>query len=114
MSSVRERLLYQDGQLTILVRAALGAPVVTLIGEVDATNSRALAAALASCHQGAHVDVDTGGLTFIDISGLRVLVMPTLPPSQRWIRLHNVTPSQQRLLRMMGWFYQPHADNLPA
>jgi hypothetical protein len=33
--------------------------------------------------------------------------MPTMPPSQRWIRLHNVTPYQQRLMRMMGWYYQP-------
>ncbi|MEO3874302.1 STAS domain-containing protein [Nonomuraea sp. B12E4] len=115
MSGAEERLLYQDGQLTITVRAAPGAPDVTLMGEVDATNSPALAAALASCRrQDAYVDVDTGGLTFVDVSGLRVLAMPTLPPSQRWIRLHNVTPYQRRLLSMMGWYHQPRTDNLPA
>ncbi|MFG1704921.1 STAS domain-containing protein [Nonomuraea sp. M3C6] len=114
MSGVEERLLYQDEQLTITVRATPGAPAVTLIGEVDATNSSALACALASCREGAYIDVDTGALAFIDVSGLRVLVMPTLPRSQRWIRLHNVTPYQRRLLRMMGWFYEPRAHHLPA
>ncbi|SEG98369.1 anti-anti-sigma factor [Nonomuraea solani] len=109
--SVQERLLYQDEQLTITVRAAPGAPAVTLSGAIDVTNSSALASALASCRQDTYVIVDTGELTFIDISGLRVLVMPTLPPSERWIRLHNVTPYQRRLLRMMGWFYLPRTHD---
>ncbi|TMR98745.1 STAS domain-containing protein [Nonomuraea basaltis] len=113
MGGLEERLLYQDEQLKITVRSADGAPAVTLIGEIDATNSSALALVLASCRQDAYITVDTGALTFIDVSGLRVLVMPTLPPSQRWIRLHNVTPYQRRLLRMMGWYYEPRAHHLP-
>ncbi|MFG6195905.1 STAS domain-containing protein [Nonomuraea sp. JJY05] len=112
--SVQERLLYQDGQLTITVRAAPGPPSVALVGEIDASNSPAVAGALEGCRQGAYIVVDTGELTFIDVSGLRVLVMPTLPPAERWIRLHNVTPYQRRLLRMMGWFYEPRAHHLPA
>ncbi|MEV4010599.1 STAS domain-containing protein [Nonomuraea angiospora] len=111
---VQERLLYQDGQLTITVRAAPGPPAVALVGEIDASNSPAVADALAGCRQGAYIVVDTGELTFIDVSGLRVLVMPTLPPAERWIRLHNVTPYQRRLLRMMGWFYEPRTHHLPA
>ncbi|MEU6711141.1 STAS domain-containing protein [Nonomuraea sp. NPDC046802] len=113
MSGVEERLLYQDEQLRITVRTAPEAPAVTLVGEIDASNSCALADALASCRQGNHVVVDTGALTFIDVSGLRVLALPMLPPSQRWIRLHNVTPYQNRLLRMMGWYYESHAHHLP-
>ncbi|MET7327311.1 STAS domain-containing protein [Nonomuraea sp. NPDC005650] len=112
--SVQERLLYQDGQLTITVRAAPGAPSVALVGEIDASNSPAVADALKGCRRGAYILVDTGELTFIDVSGLRVLVMPTLPPAERWIRLHNVTPYQRRLLRMMGWFYEPRTHHLPA
>lgn len=129
--SVQQQLLYQDKQLSITVTMGTVAPMVTLVGEVDATNSPALAEVLeryrprgrpdaqwagyldghphrlnihrlATC-----VDVDTGGLTFIDVSGLRVLAMPALPAAQRWIRLHNVTACQRRLLRMMGWYYQP-------
>lgn len=113
MGGPEERLLYQDEQLKITVRATSEAPAVTLIGEIDATNSHALAGALASCRQGTYIVVDTGLLTFIDVSGLRVLVMPTLPPSQRWIRLHNVTPYQRRLLRMMGWYYEHRPHHLP-
>ncbi|MGI5285569.1 STAS domain-containing protein [Nonomuraea polychroma] len=116
MGGLEERLLYQDEQLKIMVRqssAAPEAPAVSLIGEIDASNSRALAGALASCRQGTYIVVDTGKLTFIDVSGLRVLAMPTLPPSERWIRLHNVTPYQRRLLRMMGWYYEPRAHHLP-
>ncbi|MEV1000254.1 STAS domain-containing protein [Nonomuraea sp. NPDC050202] len=114
--SVQEQLLYQDRQLTIVMAKAPGVPAVALIGEIDASNSPALATTLAGCRspaQGAYIVVDTGELRFIDVSGLRVLVMPTLPPSQRWIRLHNVTPYQRRLLRMMGWFYQPRSHHVP-
>ncbi|MFI7633804.1 STAS domain-containing protein [Nonomuraea sp. NPDC049400] len=114
MSGAEERLLYQDRQLTITMRAIPGPPSVALIGEIDASNSPAVAGALADCRQGAYIVVDTGELNFIDVSGLRVLVMPTLPPSQRWIRLHNVTPYQRRLLRMMGWYYEPRAHHLPV
>ncbi|GAA1608884.1 hypothetical protein GCM10009733_001320 [Nonomuraea maheshkhaliensis] len=125
MCSVQQRLLYQDEQLSITVAMASEAPVVTLTGQIDATNSPALAGVLASCRQNTgtnaavrpdpcpYVDVDTGALTFIDVSGLRVLVMPTLPAGQRWIRLHNVTPTQRRLLRMMGWYYQPTVHHAP-
>ncbi|MEV0619736.1 STAS domain-containing protein [Nonomuraea sp. NPDC050404] len=111
--NVQERLLYQDDQLTISLAAAPGVPAVALVGEIDASNSPALATALAGCRQGGYIVVDTGALTFIDVSGLRVLVMPGLPPSQRWIRLRNVTPYQQRLLSMMGWFYQPKVRHAP-
>jgi anti-anti-sigma factor len=116
MGGLEERLLYQDDQLKIMMRRNPGSPeplAVTLIGEIDATNSHALAGALASCRQGSYIVVDTGELTFIDVSGLRVLAMPTLPPSQRWILLHNVTPYQRRLLRMMGWYYEPRTHHLP-
>ncbi|NRQ37434.1 STAS domain-containing protein [Nonomuraea sp. NN258] len=108
-----ERLLYQDEQLRITARLAPGIPAVMLIGEVDATNSPALSRTLTGSRQDAtYIVVDTGGLTFIDLSGLRVLVMPALPPAQRWIRLHNVTPSQQRLLRLLGWLHEPRPQGV--
>jgi anti-anti-sigma factor len=104
-----ERLLYEDEQLRVTLRATRPVPVVILTGEVDVTNSRALAHTLELSRQGStHIDVDTGALTFIDLSGIRVLVLPTLPPAQRWIRLHNVTPSQRRLMELVGWFREAH------
>ncbi|WP_336207426.1 STAS domain-containing protein [Nonomuraea sp. LPB2021202275-12-8] len=103
-----ERLLYADEQLRITVRARV-VPAVTLTGEIDITNSQALARALDLARQGStYIDVDTGALTFVDLSGIRVLVMPTVPPSQRWIRLHNITPFQKRLLELVGWFHDAH------
>lgn len=114
VNGVEERLLYQDVQLVITMRVAPGIPAISLCGEVDATNSSALASTLAGSRGGnSYIMVDTGELTFIDLSGLRVLVMPVLPPAERWIRLHNVTPYQQRLLRMMGWFYTPRRYDVP-
>ncbi|MCK2213899.1 STAS domain-containing protein [Actinomadura sp. ATCC 31491] len=113
MNRLDERLLHQDEQLKVTVRATAEAPVVTLIGQIDASNSHALALALAGCRQGAYIVVDTGGLTFVDVSGLRVLALPALPPEQRWIRLRNPTPYQLRLLRLMGWYHEPRAHHLP-
>lgn len=114
VSVVEERLLYQDRQLTITVRVAPGPPSVSLVGEIDASNSSAVAGALASCRQGGSVVVDTGRLGFVDVSGLRVLAMPGVPPSQRWIHLRNVTPYQRRLLLMMGWYHEQRPHHLPA
>ncbi|MEW9549920.1 STAS domain-containing protein [Nonomuraea sp. NPDC050783] len=113
MNRLEERLLYQDEQLKVTVRAAVDAPAVTLIGQVDACNSHALAIALAAARQGAYIVVDTGGLTFVDVSGLRVLALPALPPAQRWIRLHNLTAYQRRLLRLVGWYHEPRVHELP-
>jgi anti-anti-sigma factor len=108
-----ERLLYEDEQLRVTLRATRPVPAVTLTGEVDVTNSRALAHTLELARQGStHIDVDTGALTFIDLSGIRVLVLPTLPLTQRWIRLHNVTPSQRRLMELVGWFHEAHQQAL--
>ncbi|MET7999809.1 STAS domain-containing protein [Nonomuraea glycinis] len=108
-----ERLLYEDEQLRVTLRVTRPVPAVTLTGEVDVTNSRALAHTLELARQGStHIDVDTGALTFIDLSGIRVLVLPTLPPTQRWIRLHNVTPSQRRLMELVGWFHEAHQQAL--
>ncbi|MEU8321510.1 STAS domain-containing protein [Nonomuraea sp. NPDC048881] len=114
MNDLEERLLYQDGQLSITLRVVPGAPAVALSGEVDVTNSPALASTLSDSRGGStYIVVDTGELTFVDLSGLRVLALPALPPDERWIRLRNVTPHLRRLLRMMGWFYAPRPYDVP-
>ncbi|MEV4218935.1 MULTISPECIES: STAS domain-containing protein [unclassified Nonomuraea] len=109
-----ERLLYQDQQLRIVVLAAPPDPAVSLCGEVDITNSPALARALALWRDGCpHLTVDTAALTFVDLSGIRVLALPALPPAERWIRLRNVTPCQRRMLELMGWFDGSHPVAVP-
>lgn len=98
------RLLYEDAQLQIFLRDAPVAAV--LVGEVDATNSGALVRVLTqSRHAGDRLVVDTGALRFVDVSGIRALVMPGLPAEERWIRLRNVTPFQRRLLEITGWLH---------
>ncbi|WP_197093534.1 STAS domain-containing protein [Nonomuraea sp. SBT364] len=109
-----ERLLYEDQQLRITVLAAPPDPAVRLCGEIDVTNSPALARALALSREGCpRLIVDTGALSFIDLSGIRVLVMPALPPTERWIRLRNITPCQRRMLELMGWFQDAHPVAVP-
>src|SRR5690606_33555857 len=96
------RLLYQDAQVRIVERDEPSA--VLVIGEIDITNSSALARALNSCRRdGQPLTVDTGALTFVDMSGLRVLALPGVPAEHRWIRLTNLTPFQKRLLELVGW-----------
>lgn len=107
-TDMTERLVYADRLVRISLRTADDDLVLTVAGEVDRTNSEALARALERCRPGGgHLTVDTGALAFVDLSGLRVLLLPTLPAAQRWIRLRNVTPSQRRLIALLGWCDEP-------
>ncbi|NUW32504.1 STAS domain-containing protein [Nonomuraea sp. SMC257] len=128
-TDTNERLLYADRLVRISLRMPLrdprttphllftpgdAGPVVTLVGEIDVSNCTALTRALTACRAGGgHVTVDTGRLTFIDLAGLRALIMPALPAPQRWVRLRNVTPYQERLLHLIGWLYEldPEPDS---
>ncbi|MDF2706966.1 MAG: hypothetical protein K0R62_2618 [Nonomuraea muscovyensis] len=114
-TDMTERLLYADKLVRIFLRAGEDGPLLVLAGEVDVTNSQALARTLERCRpRGRHVTVDTGALTFVDVSGLRVLLLPTVPAAQRWVRLRNVTPSQERVIRLLGWREEPQPHQRPA
>ncbi|WP_180903868.1 STAS domain-containing protein [Nonomuraea indica] len=107
-TGMTERLVYADRLVRISLRATEDDPVLMVAGEVDRTNSEALARALERCRPGGgHVTVDTGALTFVDLSGLRVLLLPATPAAQRWIRLRNLTPSQRRIIALLGWCEEP-------
>lgn len=107
-TDVTERLLYADRLVRISLREGTSGPLLVLAGEIDVTNSGDVATALASCRAGqGRITADIGAVTFMDLSGLRVLLLPALPPAQRWIRLRNVTPYQKRLLGLLGWWHQP-------
>ncbi|MEU8247694.1 STAS domain-containing protein [Nonomuraea sp. NPDC048916] len=110
-ADVTHQLIYEDGLVRITLTEVTDPPLLTLVGEIDVTNSEELLRALTRCRRGCgQVTVDTGALAFIDLSGLRALIMPTVPPSECWIRLHNVTPYQRRLLTLMGWYYRLHPE----
>lgn len=71
---VTERVLYADGLLSVTAGAAPGYPVVTLAGEVDCTNSPTLARVLREAGRvGGRLVIDLTRLSFIDVSGARVL-----------------------------------------
>jgi anti-anti-sigma factor len=92
-------VLYEDHQLSVV---QLTPPdTVLLNGDVDVTNSPALADALAQVTaRWGQVAVDTTGLRFIDVSGWRVLVGPTRAAEAR-PRLLNIAPCVHRLTQRM-------------
>jgi Anti-anti-sigma regulatory factor (antagonist of anti-sigma factor) len=95
-------VIYQDVQLRVV---RTGPRAVAFHGEIDVSNSRAVAEALALV-RGTSSDAivaDLGGLTFVDVSGMRVLALPRLKVRDRWLWLCNIPPNLRRLLVMLGW-----------
>ncbi|GAA4623780.1 hypothetical protein GCM10023196_021330 [Actinoallomurus vinaceus] len=92
-------VLYEDDQLSIV--QATPPDTVLLKGDIDITNSAALADALAQVTaRWGQVSVDTAELRFIDVSGWRVLLASPARPRPR---LLNVAPCVRRLSdRMMS------------
>ncbi|MCT9932004.1 STAS domain-containing protein [Planotetraspora sp. A-T 1434] len=94
------RMLYTDDRLTVWSATVRW---VRLSGEIDLTNSEAVALVLADAQQGDDlVLVDVGQVTFIDLSGLRALALLPGTPPRRGIRLVNKPPFMRRLLRTLG------------
>ncbi|MCO5989905.1 hypothetical protein NE235_27710 [Actinoallomurus spadix] len=92
-------VLYEDRQLRII--QATPPDKVLLRGDVDITNSPALADALAGVTaEWGRVTVDTEGLRFIDVSGWRILVGPHPRRGPR-PRLLNIAPCVHRLNQRM-------------
>lgn len=92
-------VLYEDDQLSII--QVTPPDKVLLRGDIDITNSPALADALARVTaQWGHVMVDTAGLHFIDVSGWRVLADPN-PTATARPRLVNTAPCVDRLTQRM-------------
>ncbi|MEV5703529.1 STAS domain-containing protein [Actinoallomurus sp. NPDC052274] len=92
-------VLYEDRQLSIIQTSP--PDKVLLRGDIDVTNSPALAMALAHvAAQWGQVTVDTEGLRFIDVSGWRVLAGPRTHGSNR-PRLLNIAPCVHRLNQRM-------------
>ncbi|MBN6056796.1 STAS domain-containing protein, partial [Nonomuraea sp. RK-328] len=74
-TSVVDRVLYADGLLRVTSADRPGAPGVALVGEVDRTNSSALARVLReAAGLGGSMVIDVARLSFVDVSGVRVLL----------------------------------------
>ncbi|NUW38726.1 STAS domain-containing protein [Nonomuraea rhodomycinica] len=70
-----DRVLYADELLRVTSAERPGAPSVALVGEVDRTNSPALARVLREAAGfGGSLVIDAARLSFVDVSGVRVLL----------------------------------------
>ncbi|MEU6432584.1 STAS domain-containing protein [Microbispora sp. NPDC046973] len=93
-------VLYTDTYLS--VRWSPVESSVIIEGEVDVSNSAALATALAEArYERGEITIDTGALRFIDLAGLRALLAPASPAAGDAVQLRNVPPYLRRLLEML-------------
>ncbi|ETK34936.1 STAS domain-containing protein [Microbispora sp. ATCC PTA-5024] len=93
-------VLYTDPHLRVVWSTADSS--LLLNGELDVSNSDAVGTALAHVRGGSGpVVVDTGGLRFVDLAGLRALLAPG-PLGGPSVRLRNVPPYLRRLLDILG------------
>ncbi|WP_405087863.1 STAS domain-containing protein [Microbispora sp. NBC_01389] len=73
-------------------------------GEVDVSNSEALAGALAAARKArGEIVIDASDLRFIDLAGLRALLAPASFVTHDAVRLRNVPPYLRRLLRILDY-----------
>lgn len=94
--------IYRDAQLRVV---RTGPRAVAMYGEIDFSNSRAVADVLALVRAEADdvIVVDVGGLTFVDVSGMRMLALPHLEVTARWLWLCNIPRYLRRLLTILDW-----------
>ncbi|MEV5410177.1 hypothetical protein AB0K60_15245 [Thermopolyspora sp. NPDC052614] len=95
-------VIYHDAQLRVV---RTGARAVAMYGEIDISNSQAVADVLALVHADAGdvIVADVGGLAFVDVSGMRILALPHLEVTARWLWLCNVPHNLRRLLTILDW-----------
>ncbi|MFD9943023.1 STAS domain-containing protein [Nonomuraea sp. NPDC059023] len=82
-----------------------GATLIRVTGEVDATNSAVLASAIEDARRpGVPVVLDLAGMTFLDSSGLKVLLSAHLFGEHDGGQVHlaAVQPIPVRVLRITG------------
>ncbi|SEC47617.1 stage II sporulation protein AA (anti-sigma F factor antagonist) [Streptomyces sp. 3213] len=95
----------QSGQLTVRTDVVDGIVVVALAGEIDHQTAAPLREALDLPDGVApHVVLDLRQVTFMDSSGINILlaVHQTLAQANGWLRLAGTTPSVQRVIQLVG------------
>ncbi|OQR63478.1 anti-anti-sigma factor [Streptomyces maremycinicus] len=89
-------------------RVVDGVLVVTVHGEIDHTVKEILSKALGSedggTAQPSRIVADLGDVTFMDSSGLNVLILThqRVREDQGWLRIAGAQPAVARLLHMVG------------
>ena len=95
--------VYADKQLVVM--RTVSPPGISFAGEIDASNSHAVASSIAIAlapNREMHVDVTS--LQFCDISGIRAFVSAAegLPKGRR-ILLHGLPTQLETVIRVVGW-----------
>ncbi|MFI6295131.1 STAS domain-containing protein [Nonomuraea sp. NPDC050790] len=91
--------------LDVSCEHARGVTLIRVAGEVDATNSAGLATAIEQARRpGVPVVLDLAGMTFLDSSGLKVLLSAHLLGEGQGSPVHlaAVQPMPVRVLRITG------------
>jgi anti-anti-sigma factor len=103
----KEGRLYSDKQLVVM---RTDEPVgLSFSGEMDATNSRAVADSLSSEFAGDEdIHLDLSQLSFCDISGIRCLVEAAQSRKRGRLMLHGLPPLLQTVMTVTGWSDQEH------
>ena len=93
-------------ELTVVTSTEGDAGIVRAVGELDANSAPRLRAAFDELFEGEHpaVVVDLEGVSFIDSSGLSVLIAAYKQASARDVKLslRSPSPAVTRLLEMTG------------
>ncbi|MFC4536231.1 STAS domain-containing protein [Sphaerisporangium dianthi] len=80
-----------------------------IAGDLDHTSTPVLSEALASMAGGGSVFVDLTGLAFIDVGGLRAIVMAAgRMEGDHVLELCSASTRVRRLLEVTGWHDAPH------
>ncbi|GAA2292060.1 hypothetical protein GCM10010402_58140 [Actinomadura luteofluorescens] len=93
------------------ITAASGLPRVLLAGEVDVSNTAAVARALRAVRERGSGDLhaDLSGVEFMDVAGLRAFSEAARDLHERdgLLVLHGVPPHIERLFTLIGWNATP-------
>lgn len=93
------------GELSVAASVTDGVRVLTAAGEIDHQSGDVLAQALdVSGAPRPRVVVDLGRVTFMDSSGINILITAhrALTEAGGWLRLARPGPSVERVLRLVG------------
>ena len=99
--------MYSDKQLVVMrTHEPTG---FSFSGEMDASNSRAVAESLSSVLAGDEdIHIDLSELSFCDISGIRCLVEAAQARERGRLMIHGLPPLLQTVMNVTGWSDQKH------
>ncbi|MFB6638932.1 STAS domain-containing protein [Streptomyces chartreusis] len=95
----------QPGELSVVAAVDGGIRVVTVTGEIDQQTGEPLRHALdMSTPPGPRVVVDMSGVSFMDSTGINILIAAhqSLAEAGGWLRLAAITEPVQRTIQLVG------------